>query len=156
MGGQFPEGERKEWNFDGNMSGVTKYVLGHLNDVPTTFLGYEIGLNIKTGEVFNDLPKNSPLYVGFYHFSKYAPWLNQQFQGKIYDNSTYDQTAVLYAVRDGVGVYWTRSKNGICIPDDEGRNTWQSSDTSKHSYLVLDWPQKKMETEIEKFMLGNF
>ena len=98
MGGQFPEGERKEWNFDGNMSGVTKYVLGHLNDVPTTFLGYEIGLNIKTGEVFNDLPKNSPLYVGFYHFSKYAPWLNYQFQGKIYDNSTYDQTAYSTAV----------------------------------------------------------
>ena len=156
MGGQFPTGERKEWNFDGNMSGITKYVVQHLNEIPTTYLGYEIGLDIKTGEVFNELPKGSPLYLGFYHFSKNAPWLNHQFKGKIYDNSTYDQTAVLYAVRDGVGKYWTRSENGICIPDDEGRNTWEAADTSKHSYLVLQWPIEKMETEIEKFMLGNF
>ncbi len=156
MGGQFPKGERKEWNFDGNMSGVTKYVLQHLNAVPVTYLGYEIGLDIKTGEVFNELPKDSPLYLGFFHFSKYAPWLNHQFKGKIYDNSTYDQTAVLYAVRDGVGNYWSRSENGICIPDDEGRNTWETSAESKHSYLVLKWPQAQMETEIEKFMLGNF
>ena len=156
MGGQFPLGERREWNFDGNMPGITKYVLQHLTNVPVTFLGYEIGVDIKTGEVFNDLPKDSPLYLGFYHFSKNAPWLNHQFQGKIYDNSTYDQTAVLYAVRDGVGQYWTRSENGICLPDDEGRNTWEALDTAKHSYLVLQWPKEKMEVEIERFMLGNF
>ncbi|BFP41484.1 hypothetical protein FGF1_23290 [Flavobacteriaceae bacterium GF1] len=156
MGGQFPTGERREWNFDGNMLGVTKDILGKLGDIPITFLGYELGVDLKTGEVFNDLPKDSPLYLGFYHFSKYAPWLNHQFQGKIYDNSTYDQTAVLYAVRDGVGAYWTRSEGGICIPDDEGRNTWQPSPTSKHSYLVLNWPREKMEIEIEKFMLGKF
>ncbi len=156
MGGQFPMGKRKEWNFDGNMLGITKYVLRHLNNVPITYLGYEIGLDIKTGEVFNELPKDSPLYLGFFHFSKYAPWLNHQFKGKIYDNSTYDQTAVLYAVRNGVGNYWSRSENGICIPDEEGRNTWETSATSKHSYLVLKWPRAQMETEIEKFMLGNF
>ena len=156
MGGQFPAGERREWNFDGNMAGITKYVLQYLKNIPVTYLGYEIGLNIKTGEVFNELQKDSPLYLGFYHFSKNAPWLNHQFQGKIYDNSTYDQTAVLYAVRDGVGNYWTRSNTGICIPDDEGRNTWETSATSKHSYLVLTWPIEKMETEIEKFMLGDF
>ncbi|MEO0572806.1 MAG: nucleoside hydrolase [Bacteroidota bacterium] len=155
MGGQFPEGERREWNFDGNMVGVTKDVLKKIQ-APITFLGYEIGVDLKTGEVFNDLPKESPLYLGFYHFSKYAPWLNHQFKGKIYDNSTYDQTAVLYAVRDGVGDYWTRSENGICIPDDTGRNTWEISEGSNQTYLMLNWPKQKMESEIEKFMLGKF
>lgn len=155
MGGQFPKGERKEWNFDGNMKGVTKYVLNNLN-VPITFLGYEIGVDLKTGEVFNDLPKNTPLYLGFYHFSQYVPWLNHQFKGKIYDNSTYDQTAVLYAVRNGVGSYWVRSEKGSCVPDEEGRNTWEPKGTSNQSYLVLNWPKAKMEAEIEKFMLGNF
>ncbi len=156
MGGQFPSGERREWNFDGNMPGVTQYVLGKLNEMPITFLGYEIGLDIKTGEVFNDLPKDTPLYLGFHHFSKYAPWLNHQFEGKIYDNSTYDQTAVLYAVRGGIGTYWHRGRNGICLPDPEGRNTWEVSDTSEHTYLVLDWSKAQMEEEIEKFMLGKF
>ncbi len=155
MGGQFPTGERREWNFDGNMPGVTQYVLGKL-EVPITFLGYEIGVNLKTGEVFNELDKDSPLYLGFYHFSKYAPWMKHQFEGNIYDNATYDQTAVLYAVRGGVDNYWQRVTNGICVPDPEGRNTWEPADASKQSYLVLNWPKAQMEMEIEKFMLGNF
>ncbi len=155
MGGQFPEGERREWNFDGNMPGVTQYVLEQL-PVPITFLGYEIGVDLKTGEVFNELPEDSPLYLGFFHFSKYCPWLNHQFEGAIYDNSTYDQTAVLYAVRGGVGKYWTRVENGVCVPDAEGRNTWKSVSSSNQSYLVLKWTRNEMEKEIEKFMLGNF
>ena len=155
MGGQFPSGERREWNFDGNMPGVTQYVLESL-DVPITFSGYEIGVNLKTGEVFNDLHQNSPLYLGFYHFSKHAPWMKDQFKGKIFDNSTYDQTAVLYAVRGGVGDYWDRVANGICIPDSEGRNTRKIVDSSQQSYLVLKWPKAQMEAELEKFMLGNF
>ncbi|WP_394746890.1 nucleoside hydrolase [Spongiimicrobium salis] len=155
MGGQFPKGERKEWNFDGNMPGVTQYVLEKL-EVPITFLGYEIGVSLKTGEVFNNLDKNSPLYLGFYHFSKYAPWMNHQFKGKIFDNATYDQTAVLYAVRGGVDTYWSRVSNGICVPDSEGRNSWKRVASSQQSYLVLKWPKAKMEAELEKFMLGNF
>lgn len=155
MGGEFPQSTRREWNFDGNMPGVTKDVVGRL-DVPITFLGYELGVGLKTGEVFNDLPKDSPLYLGFYHFSKYAPWLNHQFKGKIYDNSTYDQTAVLYAVRNGVDTYWRRSAPGTCLPDDVGGNTWDPTASSLQSYLILHWPKEAMEQEIEKFMLGTF
>ena len=153
MGGQFPEGER-EWNFDGNMKGVTKYVVENI-PVPITFLGYEVGLNIKTGEVFNELPEDHPLYVGFYHFSKYCPWLNDQFEGRIYDNSTYDQTAVLYAVRSGIGNYWHRVE-GRCLPDDTGGNSWKSVVNPRHSYLVLDWEKEEFEEEVERFMLGKF
>ena len=153
MGGQFPEGER-EWNFDGDMPGVTQFVVENI-PVLITFLGYEVGLNIKTGEVFNELPKDHPLYVGFYHFSKYCPWLNEQFDGRIYDNSTYDQTAVLYAVRGGIDKYWHRVK-GTCLADDKGGNDWNDSAKGPHSYLVLDWEKADFEEEIEMFMLGEF
>ena len=153
MGGEYPEGKR-EWNFDGNMPGVTKYVLENLN-TPITFLGYEIGENMKTGEVFNDLDKNSPLYVGFSHFSEFCPWLNYQYEGKIYDNSTYDQTAVLYAIKGGIGEYWERV-NGTCLPDSVGGNTWVNSPASKQSYLKLLVSEKEMEPVIEKYMLGDF
>ena len=155
MGGQFPEGSRKEWNFDGNMPGVTQFVLAEI-PVPITYLGYEIGVNLRTGEVFNSLDKNSPLYLGFYHFSKYAPWMKHQFKGEIYDNATYDQTAVLYAVRGGVDTYWSRIGNGICVPDHEGRNTWKNDPSAQQSYLVLDWPKARMEEALENFMLGKF
>jgi len=154
MGGQFPSGEN-EWNFNGDMPGVTKYVLENI-DIPITFLGFELGVSLKTGEVFNELPKDEPLYLGFYHFSENAPWSKHLFQGKIYDNSTFDQTAVLYAVRNGIGTYWDRVDNGICIADDHGGNTWKEQENSNHSYLVLKYPVVDMEAEIEVFMLGNF
>ncbi len=154
MGGNFPT-SKDEWNFNGDMPGVTKYVLEHL-DLPITFSGAELGAAIKTGEVFNELPKNSPLYLGFYHFGKYAPWMKEQFKGKIFDNATFDQTAVLYAIRNGLGTYWHKVKDGICISDGIGGNTWQPKENSKHSYLVLDKPIPEMERLLETFMLGNF
>ncbi len=154
MGGNFPSSEY-EWNFDGNMKGVTKYVLENLS-LPITFSGAELGAAIKTGEVFNDLPKKSPLYLGFYHFGKYAPWMKDQFHGKIFDNATFDQTAVLYAIRNGVGYYWEKVGGGICIADETGGNTWQPQQKSNHAYLVLKKPIADMEQELEAFMLGNF
>jgi inosine-uridine nucleoside N-ribohydrolase len=154
MGGQFPEG-KSEWNFNGNMPGVTQYVVQHI-DVPITFTGYEVGLNIKSGEVFNTIDQNTPLYQGFYHFSKFCPWLNHQFEGKIYDNSTYDQTAVLYAVRGGVGDYWERVSGGRCLPDSVGGNVWISGEVTKHSYLKLLKSNEEMATIIEGLMIDEF
>ncbi|MDX2432784.1 MAG: nucleoside hydrolase [Bacteroides sp.] len=154
MGGQFPSGEN-EWNFNGDMPGVTKYVLENIN-IPITFLGFELGASLKTGEVFNELAKDSPLYLGFYHFSENAPWVKQRFEGRIVNNSTFDQTAVLYAVRGGIGSYWHRVENGFCVADDFGGNTWEERENSNHSYLVLDMPKEEMEEELEAFMLGEF
>ncbi|MFY0627912.1 MAG: nucleoside hydrolase [Reichenbachiella sp.] len=154
MGGNFPE-SKNEWNFDGNMPGVTKYVLEQI-DLPITFSGAELGSSIKTGEVFNKLPTNSPLYLGFYHFSKYAPWVKNQFKDEIFDNSTFDQTAVLYAIRNGLGNYWHKVEDGKCIADSVGGNIWVSKNNSNHSYLVLDMEKNEIETELEAFMLGDF
>lgn len=154
MGGQFPSGEN-EWNFNGDMPGVTKYVLENLT-LPITFSGFELGESLRTGEVFKELPKDSPLYLGFYHFGKYAPWMKDQFKGEIYDNATFDQTAVLYAIRNGVGTYWSKVTDGRCIADQNGGNIWVEEANSNHSYLVLEKPIPEMEEEMEKFMLGNF
>ncbi|MEM8999184.1 MAG: nucleoside hydrolase [Bacteroidota bacterium] len=154
MGGNFPTSV-DEWNFNGNMPGVTKYVLEHIK-LPITFSGAELGSAISTGEVFNELPKDTPLYLGFYHFSKHAPWMNHQFEGKIYDNATFDQTAVLYAIRNGLGTYWHKVSHGICLPNETGGNTWEPKMDSNHAYLVLDMPVTIMEKELEAFMLGKF
>lgn len=154
MGGQFPTGE-KEWNFDGAMPGVTKYVIENL-DVPIVYSGYEVGVDIKSGEIFNTLPENHPVYKGFLHFSEYCPWLNDQWQGKIYDNATYDQTAVLYAVRGGLGEYWERVEGGVCVADSVGGNTWALAEGSNESYLTLLKSNEEMAQVIETFMMGEF
>ena len=154
MGGRFPEG-KWEWNFAGGMPGVTQNVLSELN-VPITFSGFELGVAIKTGEAFNRMDPNTPLYVGFMHFSENAPWMKMNFKGAILDNSTFDQTAVLYAVRGGIGTYWDKVSDGICVPDEKGGNTWELSGNSNQSYLKLTMVKDEIATVIENMMLGEF
>ncbi|MDD3892705.1 MAG: nucleoside hydrolase [Bacteroidales bacterium] len=154
MGGQFPQGDN-EWNFNGGMHGVTRFVIGSIS-TPITFIGFELGLPIKTGEVFNYINPKTPLYIGFMHFSKNAPWIKEHYRGKILDSSTYDQAAVLYAVRKGIGVYWDRIEDGICLPDDTGGNKWIKGIGSNHSYLKLKMDEEDLAKQIESIMLGDF
>ncbi|MEL6863746.1 MAG: nucleoside hydrolase [Bacteroidota bacterium] len=153
MGGQFPSGE-KEWNFDGDMPGVTQFVLEQLR-VPIVFSGYEVGLVIRTGAVFNELDPATPLYVGFKYFSEHAPWIKENYQGKILDNATYDQTAVLYAVKGGLGKYWTKVEGGYCQADSIGGNEWISGTVSNHSYLKLLMDTEELAGIIESMMMGR-
>lgn len=144
MGGRFPSGDW-EWNFYGGMPGVTRYVLDNLT-VPVVFSGYEIGLVVQTGTRFHELDPGHPLFVGYMHFSKYASWMQDRFQeGRITPNASYDQTAVLYAVRGGLGKYWDKVENGYCVADDNGGNVWvESSEPTNHSYLVLTISPEEM------------
>jgi len=152
MGGQYPSGEW-EWNFSGDMPGVTQYVFEHI-DLPVVFLGYEIGIGIKTGAVFNQIEKTHPLYVGFMHFSEHAPWMNDQYvPGKITANATYDQTAVLYAVRGGLGQWWEKVENGRNMPDEKGGNQWVTGTNGEHAYLKRIERPEKMAALIDSLML---
>jgi len=155
MGGKYPEG-KWEWNFFGDMPGVTQFVIKNLEYTPITFVGFELGVAIKTGEVFNAIDKNTPLYVGAFHFSNNAPWMKEFYTGKVIDNATFDQTAVLYAVRNGIGNYWGRIENGSCIPDAVGGNIWQEEKPSNHSYLKLILKPEEMASLIESIMLNTF
>ncbi|HCY01361.1 MAG TPA: hypothetical protein DG754_14585 [Bacteroidales bacterium] len=154
MGGHFPEGEN-EWNFDGGMPGVTKFVIQNIS-TPITFIGFELGSAIKTGEVFNSINPKTPLYIGFKHFSENAPWVKEFYKGKILNSSTFDQTAVLYAVRKGIGVFWDRVEDGICLPDETGGNIWVDGMNSNHSYLKLKMNKDDIAAQIESMMLGEF
>jgi inosine-uridine nucleoside N-ribohydrolase len=153
MGGEFPEG-KGEWNFYGNRLGVTKFVLENLK-VPVVFSGFEIGERIKTGAVFNDINKNTPLYVGWLHFCQHAPWM-PPYEGRLIDNASYDQTAVLYAVRGGIGKYWEKVSGGYCAVSDSGNNQWIQGEITNQSYLKLIEDPENMATLIESIMLDNF
>lgn len=153
MGGQFPEG-KNEWNFNGNMPGVTKFVLEHL-DVPVVFSGYEIGFRIKTGAILNERGMHTPLYAGFKHFSEHAPWMKEYYKGKVLDNASYDQTAVIYAVEKGIGTYWNLSSNGTCVADSTGGNKWIPGNEAHHAYLELIAEPEEIAALIESIMLGE-
>lgn len=155
MGGQFPKGN-DEWNFNGNMPGVTKFVLENLNKTPIVFSGFELGSQIKTGATFNSIDIETPLYQGFLHFSSHAPWMKSQFKGEILNNSTFDQTAVLYAVNGGVDVFWEKVGGGYCDADDKGGNRWVKKEGSNHTYLKLIETPEFMAALIEAIMLNRF
>ncbi len=154
MGGKFPKGGW-EWNFNGNMPGVTKFVIENL-DVPIVFSGFELGEQIQTGAIFNDIDKETPLYKGFLYFSEHAPWIKANFEGEILDNSSFDQTAVLYAVKGGVGEYWRKISGGVCKVDDNGDNHWKKGKKTNHSYLKLKESPERMAEVIEAIMLNRF
>jgi hypothetical protein len=153
MGGNFPAGEH-EWNFDGDMPGVTRDVLASI-DVPVIFSGYEVGDAIRTGTSFNDLDDSHPLHAGFLHFSKHAPWMKDRFDGRILDNASFDQSAVLFAVRGGVGLWWELSAPGRVIADAQGGNDWQPDPDGKHRYLVLSGDPDDVAAVIQAAMLGR-
>ena len=140
MGGQFPEGitaNGPEWNFDGNMKGVTQEVLETIAR-PIIFSGYEVGEALKYGDALNAHPTDTPLYVGYKYFSEHAPWMKQDYRGDILDNSSFDQTAVMYAAINGVDKYWTLSAPGTLSVDEAGIGTWTEDAMGQHQFLILN------------------
>jgi len=154
MGGKFPKGD-DEWNFNGNMPGVTKFVIENLK-VPIVFTGFELGVQIQTAEIFNSIDKDTPLYQGFMHFSQHAVWMKDRFKGAILNNASYDQTAVLYAINGGVDVLWEKISGGYCEADEKGGNRWVKRQNTNHSYLKLIETPEFMATLIEAIMLDRF
>ena len=154
MGGHFPKG-RGEWNFNGNMRGVTRSVLDQL-EVPVVFSGYEVGEAIRTGKILNRFDQVTPLRVAYRHFSEQAPWMKERFRGDILDNASFDQTAVLYAVRGGVGTWWDEVKGGRVQVEENGDNRWVNGAVSSHSYLRLRMAPERIARVIERVMLGTF
>ena len=90
------------------------------------------------------------------HFSEHAPWMKENYNGEILNNSTFDQTAVLYAVRGGVGEYWEKVDNGYCVAKENGDNYWVDGDKYNHAYLVLKKKPEEMARLIESIMLNEF
>ncbi len=135
MGGIFPTGEN-EWNFSADGKNVTRFVVENLK-VPLVFTGFELGEQIKTAEILNTSDKNTPLYQGFLFYSEHAPWMKENFTEKIQPNSSFDQTAVLYAVRGGVSDYWEKISGGYCEVDENGDDRWIAGKVTNQAYLKL-------------------
>lgn len=136
--------DKPEWNFDGNMPGVTKFVLETIEN-PITFSGYSVGLALSTGKQINDFPKNTPLYIGYKFFSEFAPWVNHLYQGEIIDNPSYDQTAVIFAAIGGVDEYWELSKSGTLTANSKGIDSWKFDKKGNHRFLILNSEEKQIE-----------
>ena len=159
MAGQYPEGKRK-YNIRKD-SKAAAYVFENLT-VPIVYTGWEVGIKVKTGIGIKQLDTLHPLYIGYDYYYKNAPWevnatwLDDDEKGKMRSKASFDQTAVLYAVRGGVGKYWELVTGGYSKVDTTtGDNWWVESEKANQAYFRLLVPPGEVAEVIENIMLGK-
>jgi hypothetical protein len=145
MGGKFPDGRFPDGGGEYNVGYDTVASVRAINDWPTSvvFSGFEVGAAIKTGGGLRNLPEESPVRAAY-----------RLFNG-VQDRESWDQTAVLYAVR-GARDYWTESPPGLNLMHarvPQGYNEWLAAPTARHRYLVERMPPRELGRIIEELMV---
>ncbi len=140
MGCGFPNG--REWNVF--QDAPSSRVALDLWPRPIVFSGFEIGDRIKTGPGLVAAPASSPVRRSYELFNGLA------------DRQSWDQTAVLYAVRGldgGLDEVWDRHSGGSVEILEDGSNQWRDAPDRGHSYLVRKMPPEEVAKIIATLMV---
>ncbi len=139
MGAAFPQG--KEWNIHRDAAASREAI--ERWPTPIVFSGFEIGKQIMTGARLKSLPASSPVRRAY------------ELYNGLNNRESWDQTAVLYAVRgpDGTRSLWELSPRGRCVIAEDGSNTWQAQIDGPHRYLIAKAPAAEVAETIENLML---
>lgn len=140
MGGKIPEGREANLVHDG---AAAAYAIRNW-PTPIVFSGWEIGKEIMTGAELKRVPETSPVRRAY-----------QLFNG-LKDRESWDQTALLYAVRGldgGLKDYWDLETEGYLHVNDDGSNEWRRTPDKAHAYLVRKMEPEKIAAAIEELML---
>jgi len=142
MAGEFPNGYETNIKVD---SRASKYVIENWPTV-IIFSGAEVGRHVKTGArlIRDKTIVHSPVKDIYGH-------VMNRIERDRYGRSSYDQTAVLYAVY-GCSSFFEEEK-GILVVDDKGYNCWIKSDEGKHVRLILKSDIVSLATYIEDKMM---
>ncbi len=110
--------------------------------VPVVFSGYEIGVEVKTGPALMKDTNDNPAAEAY-----------RLFFGGATEQSrpSWDQTAVLYAVR-GAGPWWDLVSTGYNHIKEDGMNTWRPSPDKDHAYLVKRRSAEELTAVISTLM----
>jgi inosine-uridine nucleoside N-ribohydrolase len=140
MGGRFPVGRETNLVIDGP---AAAYAIAHW-PTPIIFSGWEIGNEIMTGAGLRKAPVGTPVRRAY------------QLYNGLNNRQSWDQTAVLYAVRGLNGRladYWDVKSKGHLQVGEDGSNVWRDSPDEAQSYLVKKMPPEKIAAVIEDLML---
>jgi hypothetical protein len=136
MGGKFPAGREANLIHDGP---AAAYAVANW-PTPIVFSGFEIGRPILTGGRLKNLPPGSPVRRAYDLYKKLRP------------HHSWDQTAVLYAVR-GRSDLWDLKTGGHCHVSPDGANEWRPAPDKDHACLIEKAPPKHVAEAIEALML---
>jgi inosine-uridine nucleoside N-ribohydrolase len=150
MGGAYPEGS--ESNFTVDPAATRALVEGW--PTPVTFSGFEIGEELMTGARLWETPEENPVRAAYHFWDLYfARQFTPEFDPEtgIWPHSSFDQTAVLYAVR-GLRDYWDAVTTGHNAIHEDGTNAWREAPDRDHAYLVEKLPREDLAHIIEDLM----
>jgi Inosine-uridine preferring nucleoside hydrolase len=140
MGGKFPKGREFNLVSDGPAAA------GAIRNWPTpiVFSGHEIGNVIMTGPGLEKAGLASPVRRAFELYNGLTP------------RASYDQTAILYAVRGfngGLTDIWSAKSHGYLDVANDGSDVWRDSNNHRQAYLVEKAPPSTVAKIIEDLML---
>lgn len=152
MGGRYPEGGESNFMADG----VATQAVAADWPTPVVFSGFEVGEELLTGpRLFTETPEDHPVRVAYHLWDlTFARRFTPEFDPEtgIWPHSSYDHTAVLYAVR-GLRDYWTAVSDGHNEVASDGSNAWRTSPDRDHAYLVEAMPREELAGVIEDLMV---
>lgn len=140
MGGKFPKGHEYNLIADGP---AAEYTIRNW-PTPIFFSGWEIGNAIMTGPGLRKADARSPVRRAFELYNGLKP------------RSSYDQTAVLFAVRGldgGLADLWSLQSGGHLVVKQDGSDQWEASGDGRQSYLVQKAAPSTMARIIGDLML---
>lgn len=125
MGGQFfSGGSEYNMNQDGQ---AAEYVINNFpSNIEMIFSQMHIGSNINTGgRLSAETPATNPVRKAY-----------ELYSGIGKNNASWDQTAVLYAIR-GLGAHWKLETNGYCYIESTGYTDWRTNIDKNQS--LINW-----------------
>jgi hypothetical protein len=140
MGGGFPTGQ--EYNLMRDAATARQAVANWPR--PIVFSGFEIGEPIQTGAALRGTSENNPVRRAYQLFND------------LENRSSWDQTAVLYAVRGPAGKLadvWDLHTGGTIEILPDGSNRWQDMPERNHAYLERKQPSDEVAKTIEGLMV---
>lgn len=129
MAGEFPRSRSFDWNTHLDTAAAVEFV----NEWPTPSLwsGAEVGEAIFTGTQLQAAPKSNPVRRAYELRPTYGkPSLER-------GRPSYDQTAVLLAVRGPQPEYWKVIEGGRITIDSIGLTEWHPAQRPRHRYVRL-------------------
>ena len=139
MGGRFPSG--REWNIEQDPASAQAVVDGWPTDI--VFSGGEVGDDIGTGY---SLSSNTPLGNPVRRAYEIHVGANQ-------NRPSWDQTAMLFAIRGTAGGLFGLSTPGTVAIAGNGDNSFTPSSAGRHRYMVKAKSDADIASSIEALMI---
>jgi hypothetical protein len=138
MGGRHPSG--KEWNFE--QDGPAAKRVCEAWPTSAVFSGGEVGEPVQTGaRLGKETPPENPVRKAY-----------ELYNGPGKNRSSWDQTAMLYAIRGEAGLFRLSPEGTIAVAAN-GKNDWTAAAGGLHRYLIKAVPDAEIAKAIDELMV---